>query len=353
MPANTKEKYLMYDMEEIKEIPVTQVLADYGISVKNNKFKIRNERTPSCHIYPNNTWNDFGTNIGGRAIELVMAIEDIEFKFAVQTLGARYNVSITNGGKQNLKQKFLSAEEYSYLGLSPITYKNIITEQNAHQFTGIEQIQEVQEKYKMPMNKLFDENPALYESLLEEQAVFEMKYHKSNYLQSTKLFATSIEEDTPNSADYLLNKSFYDRSLEEYKNALFAYTKAVKHTSLEPTLKQFQIDPEKDLKNIRSQSIEIGDFPYSSLKGIGKPLEHLKISHAEYDRFTYYVNSSNQPLDILYSAHERNQTVTLSFLQEDNNLIKGILGTVDRLKDIEQEKEAAQYTQASNVDLTL
>lgn len=342
MPVSTKEKYLLYDMEQIKEIPVTQVLSDYGIEIKNNQFKIRDERTPSCHVYPNNTWHDFGANKGGRAIELVMALEDIEFKFAVQMLGSRYNISIINGGKQNPRRKTLSAEEYAYLGLFPVTYKNIITEQNAHQFTGVEQIQQIQEKYKMPMNKLFEENPTLYSDLLEEKALFEIKYRKNSYLQSTKLFAMSIEQDAPSSADYQLNKAFYDRSLAEYQSTLFAYTKAVKYTTLEKTIKQFQIEPEKDLKNIRSQSIEIGDFPYSSLKGIGKPLEHTKLSPQEYERFSFYVNSAQAPLDILYSAHERNETVTLSFLQEDNNLIRGILGTVDKLEEFEQKQEIAQ-----------
>lgn len=68
-----KTDYVYYDLERIKEIPLKEVLEDYGVVVDSyGKFKLREEKTPSCKWYPKtNSYYDFGDSSGGNVIELV------------------------------------------------------------------------------------------------------------------------------------------------------------------------------------------------------------------------------------------------------------------------------------------
>lgn len=79
-----KDKMKPFDMMFIKSIPInTIVKVD-----RNNKFKVRNEKTASCHWYKDsNTWVDFGgDNKRHDVIDLVMHIYNLSFVEACKKL---------------------------------------------------------------------------------------------------------------------------------------------------------------------------------------------------------------------------------------------------------------------------
>jgi len=77
-----------YDIERIKEVPIETILKQQGYQIiKGNFFKLRNEKTPSCHFNPDkNLWYDFGSGEGGDAISLYQKINKCDFKQAIKEL---------------------------------------------------------------------------------------------------------------------------------------------------------------------------------------------------------------------------------------------------------------------------
>lgn len=72
-----------FDVETLKQIPIDTII-EVG---RNNFFKMRDERTPSCYWYKNqNRFWDFGDNTGGSVIDLVMRLYDCSFVEACKRL---------------------------------------------------------------------------------------------------------------------------------------------------------------------------------------------------------------------------------------------------------------------------
>ena len=75
------------NIEGAKEYPIDQILETHGVEVNKGKFALREERTPSCSIYQNNTrWHDHGSQEGGDSIDLYMKLNDCTFVQAVRAL---------------------------------------------------------------------------------------------------------------------------------------------------------------------------------------------------------------------------------------------------------------------------
>lgn len=73
-----------FDIERIKQVPL-----DNFVEINpQGKFKVRDERTPSCHWYKNNnTWVDFGgENRKMDVIDLVMILHKLDFISACKML---------------------------------------------------------------------------------------------------------------------------------------------------------------------------------------------------------------------------------------------------------------------------
>jgi len=65
------------DLEELKKIPIKQILDNYGIKVSSaGFFKLRNEKTASVKLFEDtNSYCDFGSMQGGSVIDLIMNLE--------------------------------------------------------------------------------------------------------------------------------------------------------------------------------------------------------------------------------------------------------------------------------------
>ena len=78
------------DLDAIKLIPCEQFLppaVTKNSATSHFKAPWRNEKSPSLIVYhKQNRWWDFGENIGGTVIDLVMKLEDCDFKEAINYL---------------------------------------------------------------------------------------------------------------------------------------------------------------------------------------------------------------------------------------------------------------------------
>lgn len=76
------------DLEEIKKIPIKQILNNYGIKISSaNFFKLRDEKTASVKLYEDtNSYYDFGSGQGGSVIDLIMFLEKTTTADAINIL---------------------------------------------------------------------------------------------------------------------------------------------------------------------------------------------------------------------------------------------------------------------------
>jgi hypothetical protein len=76
-------------IEDIKKVPIKEVLNLYGIEInKQKKFKVRNENTPSCSFNEDkNLWVDHGNrDYGGSVIDLIMILDGCSTGEAIKKL---------------------------------------------------------------------------------------------------------------------------------------------------------------------------------------------------------------------------------------------------------------------------
>jgi hypothetical protein len=83
----------MTDLDAIKQKSIVEYLDSLGIKPKSThgrttKFLCpwRGESIPSLHVYPSNTWTDFGDRSGGTIIELVEKLHGVDFIGALTIL---------------------------------------------------------------------------------------------------------------------------------------------------------------------------------------------------------------------------------------------------------------------------
>jgi hypothetical protein len=76
-----------FDLIRIKQYPIRDILAQRGIEVIGEFFKLRDEKTPSCKIYDeDNRWHDFGSNQGGDSIDLIQELDGCNFQQACKSV---------------------------------------------------------------------------------------------------------------------------------------------------------------------------------------------------------------------------------------------------------------------------
>lgn len=258
-----------YNVESIKEIPIQEVLEDfYGITCqsKGNHLwcAIRNEKTPSCRIYPDtNTWCDFGDgNRGGNVITLVQHLDHIEWKDAVKKLGGYYSIQ-----QEYPKQydKFPSSREFKDI--------HIAFERSTLNFDfqiekyGLKKTQEFAQKYSMNVAQLNKAYPKVYHNMLRARAIPFLNQARNDYY-SELYFEHQIRRELGDvvsleNRDYkrLVKMAKHLSKLENILNRAITDSDLLKFSSK-------KYDPQTDLKNILDGKIqiEIGNISYQELK---------------------------------------------------------------------------------------
>jgi len=84
-----------FDIEEIKQIPISEVLGNVPPPRAGNRSNIlcplHQEKTPSCVVYhESNTFHCFGCGKGSSVIDLYMFLHNVDFQTACKQLSASY-----------------------------------------------------------------------------------------------------------------------------------------------------------------------------------------------------------------------------------------------------------------------
>lgn len=316
--SNTHSHSGYYDLDKIKEIPITDVLSDlYGIEVqKNGRTRaycaIRDEKTPSCCLYlDTNSFCDYGdANRGGNVINLVQYLSNCEFKDAIQMLAERYGIAPEKTGQRILPTN----AQYAKIGIqADMVSKNFSFD--IERF-GLEKTREFAERYRMTVQELAESEPKTYHNMLKNVAVPQVVECRNIYyrnLYTSYLLCSSFGADLTDSMVQELTSE-----LDELQKTEEIMQRAITDKSLlNFTPKQYNV--KKDLNDILNGKIEfeVGNLNYMDLKKestkqnknlIYKKVKYSEWTHANSDfGFPYaaYVNGAKQEVNIITQADNR------------------------------------------------
>lgn len=315
---NNKSSGRYYDLDKIKEIPITDVLSDlYGIEARQHGRSraycaIRDEKTPSCCLYlDTNSFCDYGDgNRGGNVINLVEYLSNCEFKDAVQMLAERYGISAEKTGRP----VFPTNAQYARIGIqADMASKNFSFDVDRY---GLAKTKEFADRYRMTVQELAESEPKTYHNMLRNVAIPHVVECRNSYyrnLYTSYLLCSSLGAELTDSMVQELEGELDDlRKTEEIMQRAITDKSLLSFQS-----KQYSV--EKDLNDILNGRIEfeVGNTNYMELKKDSakqqKNLIYKKVKYSEWSRvssnidFPYaaYVNGGRQEVNIITQADQR------------------------------------------------
>lgn len=187
----------MFDLQELKSIPLNEICSLYGIDLKKQgkclKGKIRPEKTPSFSInIEKNMWKDFGINLGGDTIALISYLENVDRTQAMFILADKFNISKTS----NNHEGFPTPHQFKEINIiSNRVMSNFIIDLSTQ---SIDKISKWELKYdSMSIYELAKKNLKLYHKILYSRSYpliySERKHFK--YLLEKFLKSEGVEKD--------------------------------------------------------------------------------------------------------------------------------------------------------------
>lgn len=168
------EKPKIFNIYEVKEIPILEVCAHLGISTqkrgKNYWCKLRDERNASTILHTDkNTFYDFGTQQGGSNIDLYCAATGVSFHEAIEELGNAFHLTPESYEERKNQYRRMSRSDYRRIGL----YFDLATKNFRFdvEHLSLNQLVAIERKYRMDMNQLRKEHPGVYSRVIREKAV--------------------------------------------------------------------------------------------------------------------------------------------------------------------------------------
>ena len=355
--SESKPFYSEDRIREIKALPLTDVLQSlYGIEVKKGWCAIRGERTPSCKIYSNNTWCDFGDgNNGGDTIKLVQTMDECDWYTAVRKLADAYHIEPENisGAPDNS----LSDYEWMKLGLYPdMATKNM--DIDIERF-GIEAVLSYTEKYRMSMNALRKADTKTYHRILQDRVLRPLEIERNSYyswvLSRYELRKSIGGED--------FARSYKDEELEVTAGELnkqFQLLRRAVDDKEAVKVPKVSLSPASDLSEILSGKIrfQTGETPYFELCKVSYQLKEnlffVKLPHEKAQEKIW--GSPDKFSNIRCSVFYQNGIDTLCVLGRDLAKIRAIYGeeilsVTERAKDKNRARDvnAPSKNQKKNV----
>lgn len=209
---------MYYRIEDIKSIPIQDVCSMYGILLKqkgqNWWGRLRaNDKTPSFSINPSkNIWRDWGISRGGDVISLVSEIEGVDQGKAILLLGERFGIEkqYTNEYSDKKYNGLPTSNEYKDIGI--YSKRAIINLDINLEKQNLDEVEKLEEKYKISMQELAKEDSATYHAIIDSKALPNLyenrkllieNYHK--YITCNTYVEMKIYEDMINEYSYKLN----------------------------------------------------------------------------------------------------------------------------------------------------
>ena len=346
-----RPKLIKYDLDAMREIPVNEVLADYGIKLeRGNFFKIRNERTASVKYYPqNNSWYDFGINEGGGAIELVMALDNISRGEAIQKLGKQYHIRELHMPANAERFNWLTNSEFQLIGID--AKHPLHVPENPYSSYTKEQTARLQEAMNLPMNELLEKSPEQYKAVLETVAFPYVRSQQIRYYSCLDSLAVAEKKHGPNSLEIRLFQETAKQDFDEYQKIYMTLRNSAYNVRLD--ISQFKPDFDHDLSLARQKrlKIEIGDYPYSEYRKLPGINIYQKVSRECYDELKNQLHDKQLTIERPFSAFLQDGKVNLVYKSPDkeffDDLIRGVDHYLSEIKPELLKQKAAEL----NIDL--
>lgn len=334
-------------IERLKQIPIIQILQElYGIQAtqKNGRSycKIREERTASCCIYPNNSWYDFGGSVGGDSIKLVEVLDGCDRKTAMEKLARSFGIQREHQ-KRNPKELF--DFEWKKLGIYPdMTSKNmninlVMSTDKPDRTADINlcldspaQLLEFRHRYQIPINEFRQLDPVGYHNLLKKHVLPVLFNEREDYLIDL-LFsyrnARFVSTDTF-AFDYAISQPEKRAKAEEINNKCVLLRRAVDDVSL-LKVPLFRLNPTQDLRGILNGNLQIkySKTSYFELCHLANQsyqnISSVAISFEDYLQAAYGDGMKNS-INVAHAAYYQAGQCYLCFLECDAPKIQNIFG---------------------------
>lgn len=328
--------YKVYNLDAIKEIPITTVLEDLGYEKsRNGMYNIRGENTASMKVYENtNSYYDFGSATGGNIINLVKEIQNFDTKEAINYLGERYSIPYEQIGVDTQEKRlFISNKDWQNLG---ILYPEQASKN--YQFNldmPQEELKILSDKLiKTNMNDLSKKEPTIFKEIIQNNVIPYYLNEKNRYLHNLYIGAKAEQTSiSKKSNDILFTRMFHnDLAKEDFLVLQKSYENLKKIKEFIPDLKidKLAVDFQNDLKNIDKKNIEIGSFAHRDMKQLEGLKNYLTIPYSNFKTF------EKEAQEFPYSAFLKGDKVTITVLNENK---KEAEETIKQSKQIDYEKK--------------
>ena len=282
--------------------------------------------TPSCCIYPNNSWCDFGdANRGGDVIALVQTLEQCDWYSALCRLAEAYHITPQNRGV--VADNSLSDREWLQLNLYPdMATKNM--DIDVERF-GVQATMTYVSKYRMSMNELRSADPQMYHRILKERVLRSLKAERDGYYSS--LLSDFELRKSIGGVDFAhaeIDKTRYAEA-EKINKDFQLLRRAVDDKSAVPVPKT-NLSPPSDLSDILNGKIrfQTQGMPYFELLGQAyqskEPVFFVQLSHEKSMGLMY---ENRHIFDAVpYSLFFKNGVDTLCVFGRDLSRIRRAFG---------------------------
>jgi len=239
----------LYNLKEIKSIPLADVARRYGINLvhKHGRLwgKLRpEEKTSSFSInLSKNLWYDFGAYKGGSAIDLVMELDGIDKTEAINKLAEDFGIE-----NETVKGwSPLTDAQYRELGIEPTSATlNFNYDLRVH---TLDQLTRWNAKYGMPVQKLAKLHPERYNKLVNKIGQESINSFREAYFLKIK---NAVDPLIPQ-IQQRLYKSWAVENAKEINAMVDLLSKAIKEdsigslTNIVPKVNALAVNPEKDM----------------------------------------------------------------------------------------------------------
>ncbi len=326
-----RPKQVRYDLDAIKDIPLLEILSDYGLQIQRNGFfKLRNEHTASAKYYPKtNSWFDFGggDHRGGGPIQLVMALDGVGKSEAIQRLGKQYHIREINTPADARRFNWLSNSDFQRIGVDAQNPLN--TPYNPFDAYTKEQSARLAEAMNLPMNELLEKAPEQYKSILETEAVPFVKEIRTGYYQTLDYLSAAEKKGQANTLELSLRREAAQQAFEDYEKTYLILRSGAYNVKLD--VSELKPDFERDLKLARQGrlKIEVGEYPYAEFKKLPGLNTYYEMPGDQYRHMQEQIHDGKLKVDRPFSAFQQNGAVNLVFKHPDREYFEDMFQGVE------------------------
>ena len=235
----------MYDIKELKRIPIADVARKYGIELKSGHGRLwgrlRDENTPSFSInLSKNLWYDFGSGKGGSAIDLVAEQEGISSKEAINKLAEMFHIK----NREVTGWSPLTDSQYQEIGIeASMATLNFKFDLRVH---TPQQLARWSSKYGIPVQDLAEKYPEDYDYLIKKVAGNYLNDLKNAYYCKLK-FAAEKGIDEAKRDLYI---KWAEKDADEINRKVYLFNRALKGSYSDI---QHKVDVQKDMKELNKK----------------------------------------------------------------------------------------------------